>query len=151
VPDTMTPEARSQVMRAVRSRDTRPELLLRRHLWAAGLRGYRVHVKWLPGTPDLAYGRWKVAVFVDGTFWHGDPRRWHPERASDYWREKIARNQLRDASTNAALVDSGWVVVRIWDTDLLRRPAAAVEEVRVALSSVGWTPSLAQAVTAVGR
>lgn len=126
-------------MRAVKGRDTAPELLLRRALRQAGLIGYRVHLRTLPGTPDLAFTRWQVAVFVDGTFWHGDPRRWHPERASGYWRAKIARNQVRDERVNQELEDLGWLVLRVWDTDLVRDPAAAVASIAAALVRRGRT------------
>ncbi len=78
-------------------------------------------------------------MFVDGTFWHGDPRRWHPERASDYWRAKIARNQARDERVNQELEDLGWLVLRVWDTDLVRDPAAVVASIAAALVRRGRT------------
>lgn len=131
--DNVSPETRSRTMRAVKGRDTAPELALRQALRGAGLAGYRVHVRTLPGSPDIAYTRWRVAVFVDGAFWHGDPRRWHPERASDYWRTKINRNQARDRRANQELAELGWIVVRVWDTDLARDPATAVRSVAAAL------------------
>lgn len=137
MPDTVSADTRSRTMRAVKSKDTGPELLLRRTLRAAGLTGYRIHVRALSGVPDIAFTRWKVAVFVDGTFWHGDPRRWHPERASDYWRDKITRNQARDNRVDHELAEMGWLVVRIWDTDLTRNPSTAAGSVIEALVEHG--------------
>lgn len=122
-------------MRAVRSKNTQPELILRRALRAAGLLGYRIHLASLPGTPDIAFTRWRVAIFVDGTFWHGDPRRWHPERASPYWREKVARNQERDARVDRELAELGWVVIRVWDTDLIQDNRAALQLITDALNA----------------
>ena len=71
--DFLSPETRSRVMARIRSRDTKPELALRRALYAAGVRGWRCHNRQLPGKPDIAFTRWRVAVFVDGRFWHGLP------------------------------------------------------------------------------
>src|SRR5687767_6028947 len=73
VTDFLSKETRSRVMARIRSRNTGPELALRRALHAAGVRGWRCHAKHLPGKPDLAFTRWRVAVFVDGCFWHGHP------------------------------------------------------------------------------
>jgi DNA mismatch endonuclease, patch repair protein len=80
-------------MAAIRSKNTKPELALRIALRRAGATGYRLHRRDLPGRPDVAFMRWKVAVFVDGVFWHGHPDFWDPDTASsDYWRTKISRN-----------------------------------------------------------
>lgn len=117
--DHLSKEGRSRNMAAIRARDTKPELALRAALRQAGATGYRLHRRDLPGRPDMAFIRWKVAVFVDGVFWHGHPDHWNPERAaSDYWREKIERNIRRDRETDQALSERGWRVIRIWDTDV---------------------------------
>lgn len=106
-------------MRAQLSQDTTPELKIRRELHAMGLR-YRVHFRPLPGLrrkADVVFTRARVAVFVDGCFWHGcaeHGRRRHEVNAW-YWPEKIARNQRRDADTNARLEDAGWTVIRVWE------------------------------------
>ena len=106
-------------MSAQRSQDTAPELAIRRVLHSVGLR-YRVHVPPLPGLrrkADIVFPRSRVAVFVDGCFWHGCPE--HGQRRHEvnewYWPEKIARNQRRDADTDARLEEAGWTVVRIWE------------------------------------
>ncbi len=83
--------------------------------------------------------RWRVAVFVDGVFWHGHPDHWDPERASsDYWRNKIQRNVDRDRIANERLRDSGWTVVRIWDLDIKDDIDQSVERVLTELRNSGW-------------
>ena len=106
-------------MKANRSTNTKPELALRRALFAAGLR-YRVNLKVIiPGRtvrPDVVFTRTRVAVFVDGCFWHGCPQHGRmPSDPSGYWRQKIARNQARDRAVDQALDESGWQVVRLWE------------------------------------
>lgn len=105
-------------MRSNKGRDTRPELAIRRRVHAAGLR-YRVCARPLPGlrrTADLVFTRLKVAVFVDGCFWHGCPDH-HTKAATNagYWAEKVRVNRARDADTNARLSEEGWRVVRVWE------------------------------------
>jgi DNA mismatch endonuclease, patch repair protein len=131
--DNLTPEQRSRAMSRIRRRDTRPELLLRRALWAAGARGYRIDDRRLPGRPDLAWTRKRVAVFVDGKFWHGHPSAYKPGQHGAYWDDKIDRNIKRDRAADAALASMGWTVVRLWDFELRRDPEGAVARVTKAL------------------
>jgi DNA mismatch endonuclease (patch repair protein) len=136
--DHLSKAGRSRNMAAIRARDTKPELALRSALRAVAATGYRLHCKDLPGRPDVAFTRWKVAVFVDGVFWHGHPDHWNPEKAaSDYWREKIARNIERDRQADALLAERGWRVVRIWDVDVRDRLDACVQQVVQALRQAG--------------
>ncbi|MCL2020513.1 MAG: very short patch repair endonuclease [Betaproteobacteria bacterium] len=112
-------------MSAVKSKNTRPELALRRVLWARGLR-YRVNVKSLKGKPDVVFTRAKIVVFCDGDFWHG--HNWairglvsleeELEGYTPFWREKILGNIRRDKEHTARLVDDGWNVIRIWESDI---------------------------------
>ena len=126
-------------MAAIRSKNTKPELSLRKALRQVGATGYRLHRKDVPGRPDLVFIRWKVAVFVDGVFWHGHPDHWDPETASsDYWREKIARNMARDKAANAALLEQGWTVIRIWDQDVKADVERCVARVTSAMKVKGW-------------
>lgn len=120
MPDTYSPEVRSHVMRQVKGRDTSVEILLRRRLYAEGLRGWRCHRKDLPGKPDLAFGRRRVAVFVDGAFWHGHPSKWWVGRSGEYWDRKIGRNVERDREVDARLAADGWLVLRFWDFEVER-------------------------------
>lgn len=120
-------------MARIASKNTQPELCLRRALYAAGIRGWRCHYKRAPGRPDLAWPALRVAVFVDGAFWHGHSSRHKPGRSGSYWDAKIARNVERDRETDAALQAAGWTVVRAWDFDIRRDLAAVLERVVEAL------------------
>lgn len=127
--DRITAAQRSHLMSRVRSSDTKPELVLRKTLFSLGLRGWRCHRKDLPGKPDLAFGVSKVAIFVDGAFWHGHPSRHQPGRSGEYWDSKIAQNQARDLRVDATLRQMGWRVIRIWDFEVMSDPVAAAERV----------------------
>jgi DNA mismatch endonuclease (patch repair protein) len=140
----------SRVKRANRKTDTAHELLLRRALWRRGLR-YRKHAAGLPGRPDVVFPGARVAVFCDGDFWHG--RDWHTRRSrlaqgsnAAYWVAKIARNIERDTSTTALLERQGWLVLRMWETDVKRDPdaAAAIIEAHVRARRSGTGPPGAQ-------
>lgn len=101
-----------------RTHDTTPEMELRRELHRRGLR-YRVHRKPVPGLrreADIVFSRPRVAVFVDGCFWHGCPdHRTSPRRNASFWHDKIEGNRVRDADTDARMQSAGWTVVRIWE------------------------------------
>jgi DNA mismatch endonuclease, patch repair protein len=140
VADHLSTAGRSRNMAAIRAMNTKPELALRAALREAGATGYRLHRRDLPGRPDAAFIRWKVAVFVDGVFWHGHPDHWNPETASsDYWRTKIARNIERDRLADAALHDMGWTVVRMWDQEVKEDLESCVRAVTAALTARGWS------------
>lgn len=105
-------------MQGNKGRDTAPELAVRRLLHAAGLR-YRVNYRPLPGlrrTADIVFTRKKIAVFIDGCFWHSCPEHaTSPKANSDYWLPKLEANRARDADTNAQLRAAGWTVLRYWE------------------------------------
>lgn len=119
------PEVRSRTMRAVRSRDTGPEMVVRRLAHGMGYR-YRLHRKDLPGAPDLAFPSRRKAVFVHGCFWH-----WHdcprgdrmPKSNRDYWTRKLSRNRARDAEHRERLWGMGWGVLTIWECQIGDRDA----------------------------
>lgn len=127
-----TPGVRSR-MQVQRTRDTAPEMALRSSLHSMGLR-YRVDRAPLPGLrrrADIVFGPARVAVFVDGCFWHGCPEHGTKARANaDFWAAKIERNRARDADTDARLAEAGWTVVRVWEhtpaAEAADRVAAAV-------------------------
>jgi DNA mismatch endonuclease (patch repair protein) len=130
-------EAASRAKRGNRKRDTKPELVLRRALWAAGLR-YRIHASHLPGNPDIVFRASRVVVFCDGDFWHG--RDWpvlqeqlSRRHNADYWIAKICRNRERDALHTARLAEEGWLVLRFWENDIIRDPSAVAAAVREAV------------------
>ena len=118
--DVFDPAKRSAVMRRVRSRDTTPEMIVRKALTRLGAR-YRLHRADLPGRPDIVMPGRKLAIFVHGCFWHGHdcPRGARvPKQNRDYWVEKVARNVTRDARTGDALATLGWRVEVVWECDL---------------------------------
>lgn len=122
-------------MAAVASGHTAPEVRLRKALYAVGVRGWRCHYRPAPGTPDLAWRRLRVAVFVDGAFWHGHPSRHRPGRSGEYWDEKIARNVERDRRADRELARLGWAVERIWDFEIQRDLDGVVERVATLVAS----------------
>jgi|ERR1039457_6012284 DNA mismatch endonuclease (patch repair protein) len=114
--DHVSKSVRSKIMASVRSRgNTTTELPLGKLLWAAGLRGYRKH--WpVTGRPDFAWPGRKIAVFVDGCFWHGHTRcKYLPKSNVKFWRNKIKTNRVRDRRVSRTLRAQGWQVVRIWE------------------------------------
>lgn len=118
--DVFTPAKRSAVMRAVKGRDTTPELKVRRLLRAAGV-GYRLGGCGLPGRPDVVMKGRRIALFVHGCFWHGhDCARGArtPKTNADYWRAKIDRNRARDARAVAELEEAGWRPVVVWECEI---------------------------------
>lgn len=134
--DRLTKDQRSQNMRNVRSQDTSAEIVLRKTLWHRGYR-YRKNVSNLPGKPDITMSRYRLAIFVDGEFWHGKSydggdyasRKYHSLKEqlnhsnnSDFWKRKIERNMQRDLEVEAELNGLGWTVIRFWSRDVLRDP-----------------------------
>jgi len=115
--DVLTKEQRSHNMSQIRGKNTKPEIILRKALWALGLR-YRLHYK-LPGRPDIAFVSKKVAVFVDGCFWHGcELHGTKPKTNDKFWSNKIQDNIARDKRNNKILKDKGWKVLRFWEHDI---------------------------------
>lgn len=117
----LSPQERRERMRLIRSKDTRPELYVRKLCWALGYRGYRLHRKDLAGKPDLAFIKRKAAIFVNGCFWHGHDCKLgarEPKKNAEYWRKKISRNRERDAKAQKALRAAGWDVLVIWECQL---------------------------------
>jgi DNA mismatch endonuclease, patch repair protein len=112
-------ESRSKIMSAIKRRDTKSEILVRKELWKRGLRGYRVDVK-LPGRPDILFPRYKLCIFVDGCFWHGCPIHFKGVASNvGYWMPKIQRNRQRDVQASDTLVRAGFVVRRFWDHEIV--------------------------------
>lgn len=131
-----TPLTRSEIMSRVKSIDTTPEMALRRRLFSAGLR-YRVQYRHpQTGTKvDIAFPAARVAVFVDGCFWHGCTTHGsHPKNHADFWEKKIAGNRLRDQRQTEAIRATGWTVIRIWEHTVENDSDDAVETITDALS-----------------
>jgi DNA mismatch endonuclease (patch repair protein) len=117
--DRVTAAVRSKIMRSVKSRDTGPELALRKALHRLGYR-YRTHESSLPGRPDLVFPRYRCAIFVHGCFWHGHSCRWGaaPKSRPEFWGPKIARNRRRDRRNLRALRLLGWRTLVVWQCQL---------------------------------
>lgn len=131
--DVLTPEQRHLCMTRVRYKDTKPELRLRKALWAAGLR-YRLSYR-LPGHPDLAFPGKQLAVFVDGCFWHGCPlHATFPKTNKQFWDKKLRQNKDRDTWVNEKLASLGWRVVRIWEHEISGDVAPIVERIKSELN-----------------
>lgn len=119
--DTVTPEIRSRVMASVKSKDSRPEMKVRRLLHSLGYR-YRLHRSDLPGRPDLVFPSRRKVVFVNGCFWHNHFNCYRvriPTTNRDYWISKLNSNSARDQSNVALLEESGWAVITVWECQLL--------------------------------
>lgn len=133
----------SRVGASNRRQDTTPEILLRKALWAAGVR-YRLHPPALIGRPDLVIARHRVVVFCDGDFWHG--RKWSKRKGklaegwnASYWVAKIERNRQRDRQVTRVLRALGWTVVRVWESDVRRDPAVAASKILGAIEATSPT------------
>jgi DNA mismatch endonuclease (patch repair protein) len=128
--DKISKKKRSKIMSAIRSKNTKPELALRRALWAQGLR-YRIHYG--KEKIDIAFPSKKVAVFVDGCFWHGCPQHSHiPKSNQKYWIPKLERNKERATLKNQRLKKQGWKVLRFWEHEI-DNVESIVEEIKKAL------------------
>jgi len=115
-----TTKQRSELMGKIKSQNTKPELKLKKALWNLGYR-YRKNFKKLPGSPDIVYSKHKLAIFVDGEFWHG--YNWSEKKTKiktnrEFWIPKIERNIQRDKQNNQLLKDNGWHVIRFWENEL---------------------------------
>ena len=118
--DTFTPEERSAIMRKVKSRDTKPEMVVRRLVHRLGYR-YRLHRKNLPGKPDLTFGPRHKVIFVHGCFWHRHAdckRATTPTSRTDYWLPKFERTEIRDAANQETLYEAEWQSLVIWECEL---------------------------------
>lgn len=125
--DIVDVATRSRMMAGIQSKNTKPEILIRKALHAKGLR-YSLHSKHLPGKPDVVMPKWRVVIFVHGCFWH-----WHgcalsklPRDNALFWRQKLAANKLRDVKVRKDLIGLGWRIATIWEC--ATRNKAALEE-----------------------
>ncbi len=128
---TPTSEARSRIMRGNRSKNSKPEIKLRKALWHAGYRGYRLYPKRVTGKPDITFLSKKVAVFVHGCFWHRCPECNYmlPRTNSAYWKAKFERNLARDIENVQELESLGWIVVTIWECRIMADLPSAINKV----------------------
>ena len=138
--DHLTPEQRRRAMQLVKSKDGPLEMAVRSALWRKGYR-FRKHVKGLAGRPDVVFTRRKVAVFIDGDFWHGyEFEKWR-DKMKPYWRTKIEGNMARDEANFAKLREMGWTVVRLWGHEVEKNLDGCVSQLEAALNPYPGPPS----------
>lgn len=135
--DKLTPGQRHKNMQSIKSSDTKIELRLRKALWARGYR-YRKNYKALPGKPDIALTKYRIAVFCDSEFWHG--KDWEVLKPRllkgnnpDFWVRKIERNRQRDMEIDRKLLFLGWTVIRFWGNEIMKRPEECVKVIEEAV------------------
>jgi DNA (cytosine-5)-methyltransferase 1 len=139
-PPPEDPVQRSRVMRAVPSKNSAPEVLLRKALWAAGLRGYRLHSEAAPGNPDVLFPVERLVVFVDGCFWHGCLSCYRASNThTEYWSIKVRRNQERDQRIIAECASKGWEVIRVWEHEVTGNAGAVAKSIAKRLAKLRRT------------
>ena len=113
-------EVTSRIMSSIKAKNTKPELLFRKALWNSGLKGYRLHWKKVPGKPDIAFVKYKLAIFVNGCFWHKCPHCQPalPKSNTEFWNIKLTRNQERDLRKVADLEKIGWTSLTLWECQM---------------------------------
>jgi DNA mismatch endonuclease, patch repair protein len=129
--DRVSVETRSKIMSRIRSKNTKPEIRVRKFLFSKGFR-YRLHVKKLPGSPDIVFPKYKTAIFVNGCFWHGHEncRIAHiPKTSTDFWETKIKKNQERDIRDINNLNEKGWRSLVIWECQLEENFTGVMENI----------------------
>lgn len=132
-----TTKKRSKIMGKIRGKNTKPELLFRQALWKKGVR-YRVDSKTIPGRPDVSIKKYKLAIFIDGEFWHGyhwDARKDTIKSNRDFWIPKIERNMQRDREVNAKLEELGYTVFRFWESEVKKNLKTCINDVMVFLDT----------------
>ena len=135
--DTVSPEKRSETMSKIRSKNTKPELVVRHHLHSLGFR-YRIHSSKLPGHPDIVLPKWHTVIFINGCFWHrheGCKVATMPKSNVEFWEKKFKRNVERDKKEQAALKEAGWHVIVVWECEIKKRLDSLADDITHAASS----------------
>lgn len=130
--DVHSKETRSYNMSRIRSKDTKPEMLVRKFLHKQGFR-YRLHVKYLPGKPDIVLPKYKTVIFIHGCFWHGhEGCKYYviPKTKTEWWLNKIQRNASNDLNSETQLYDKGWKIIKVWECELKK------SRLKVSLSTI---------------
>jgi len=135
-----TTEQQHKIMSKIRGKNSIPELLLRRALWAKNIR-FRIHRKDLPGKPDITIKKYRLAIFVDGDFWHGfEWEKRKPKTNEGFWIPKIERNMQRDRFVNATLNEMGYTVMRFWEHEINKNLKACVNQVALYIEAEKINP-----------
>lgn len=136
--DNLTPEQRRKNMQNVKSRDTKPEITLRKILWSKGIR-YRKNKKDVLGKPDICITKYKIAIFCDSDFWHGKLYKENksiPKTNQEYWLPKLERNIARDTYVTNELINQGWVVFRFWESEIKKNAEDCIQQVLEYISAI---------------
>ena len=145
--DIMSKEARSHVMSQIKSRNTSPERIICSGLRRAGLRFSR-HLRSLPGSPDIVFSSARLAIFIDGDFWHGWRFPLWKHKLSDSWQLKIEKNRLRDRRNMKQLRFAGWKVIRIWEHQVEQCPQKCIDRILIAHAARITSESLSEPIEA---
>lgn len=137
--DVFTKEKRSEIMSKIRAKNTKAERIVFRYLRSNGVYFQR-HYRRVPGCPDIALPRKKIAVFIDGDFWHGRDFAKREAKLPDYWKAKIERNMQRDRKNRRTLVREGWRILRIWEKDLMKRKDVYCERIKLFIVGTYFFP-----------
>lgn len=136
--DVLTKKQRSYNMSMIRGKNTKPEVVLRKLLSLNGIKGYRINHK-LTGKPDIVFGKYKIAIFIDGCFWHKCPKCFiQPKNNKKFWKQKINGNRERDKKVTKLLKKEGWLVIRIWEHLLRKAPHKPYNRVLRILKKRGY-------------
>lgn len=150
MPDVVSAQVRSRMMAGIRGKNTKPEILVRKALHQAGFR-YRLHVKHLPGKPDIVLPKYRAVIFVHGCFWHGHDChlfKW-PRSREDFWRRKLSGNKAGDARHLIALRKAGWRVLVIWECAL--KGKTRLDPDSLATRAIRWLTGQSRAAEINGR
>lgn len=130
-------ESTSKVMRANKAQNTKPEIILRKALWKGGIKGYRLHWEKAPGKPDISFPGKKIAIFVNGCFWHRCPycQLPLPKSHSTFWKEKFIKNRIRDEKKINDLHENGWTTIVIWECQLRTDLLLCITKIKELLSN----------------
>lgn len=122
----------SKMMSSIRAKNTKPEIVFRKLLWNNGIRGYRLHLKNITGRPDISFPGKKIAIFINGCYWHRCPKcnLSLPKSNTSFWEQKFKKNKLRDEIKEDALRNSGWEVFVFWECEIKENPYTLIEEVK---------------------
>lgn len=130
-------ESTSKVMSAIKAKNTKPELILRKALWENGIKGYRLHWKKIPGKPDISFVGKKIAIFVNGCFWHRCP---HcnpstPKSNIEFWKNKFNKNIERDITKKIELKQLGWKTLTLWECEINKTTLYCINEIKKILEN----------------
>lgn len=129
MPDKFSKQIRSKIMSSIRSRNTQPEITIRKILWSHGKR-YRIHDRSVYGTPDISFKNERIAIFIDGCFWHGCKKCYVPPKTNEmFWRNKMIENRKRRGIVTSRLENDGWRILSFWEHEIKNNPQKVVKSI----------------------